>query len=198
MIHLDESRRAVLVKLERLGAQDDSRAAGERMLNITPETGELLVVLALAMHARRVLEIGTSNGYSTIWLATAMERTGGSVETIERSAAKVAMARANLDRAGVASRVTITEGEAGDVLLRHRDGSADLVFLDSDRARYGDWWREIDRVLRPGGLLVVDNATSHPDQMAPLRALIDARGDYAATVVAVGKGELLAVKAARQ
>ena len=74
------------------------------------------------------------------------------------------------------------------------EGSQDVVFLDSDRSRYRGWWPDVRRVLRDGGLLAVDNVLSHPDQVADLRALVDADPGLRSTVSAVGKGLLLAVK----
>src|SRR6476661_228898 len=91
----------VLVELEQFGKANDASAAERtrRMLNITRDTGEFLTVLVRATLARRVLEIGTSNGYSTLWLASAARAIGGSVVTIELSEYKIALAAANFARA---------------------------------------------------------------------------------------------------
>ena len=74
------------------------------------------------------------------------------------------------------------------------DSAFDLVFLDSERQEYPRWWPNLRRVLRPGGLLVVDNATSHPEQMAPFVALVDADTEFSTSLVPVGNGEFLAVR----
>ena len=71
------------------------------------------------------------------------------------------------------------------------------MFLDAERPEYPGWWPHLKRVLRPGGLLVVDNATSHPEQMAPFVALVKADADFTTSLVPVGNGEFLAVKVAR-
>jgi len=165
------------------------------MLNITRDTGEFLAVLVKAMHARRVLEIGTSNGYSTLWLASAAQAIGGTVTTVERSELKVGMARASFARSGLAGTISLVHDDAGTVLKGAADGSFDLVFLDSERPEYPGWWPDLRRVLRAGGLLVVDNATSHSEQMAPLVALVSADPAFTTSLVPVGNGELLAVKA---
>jgi len=73
-------------------------------------------------------------------------------------------------------------------------GADDLIFLDSERPEYPGWWPHLRRVLRPGGLLIVDNATSHVEQMAPLVALVTADPAFATCLVPVGNGEFLAVK----
>jgi len=73
-----------------------------------------------------------------------------------------------------------------------------VLFLDSERPEYPGWWPHPVRVLRPGGLLVVDNVLSHPDEVAPFLRLIEAEPALTATVVPVGKGELLAVKAVQE
>jgi len=165
------------------------------MLNITRDTGEFLAVLVKAMHATRVLEIGTSNGYSTVWLASAVQAIGGKVTTVEKTALKVEMARANFARTSLAACISLLHDDAGNVLKRFADASFDLVFLDSERPEYPGWWPDLKRVLRAGGLLVVDNATSHSEQMAPFVALIRADPAFTTSLVPVGNGEFLAVKA---
>jgi predicted O-methyltransferase YrrM len=119
----------------------------------------------------------------------------GAVTTIEIAHAKIEMARANFARAGVDARITLLEGEAGTMLANLFDASFDLLFLDSKRDAYLDWWPDIRRVLRPGGLLVVDNATSHAEEMAAFTAAVRADTGFTTSLVPVGKGEFLAVKA---
>src|SRR5437762_10776533 len=95
----------LLAELEDFGRKNDATITDRprRMLNITRDTGEFLSVLVLAMDARRVLEIGTSNGYSTLWLADAARRIGGAVTTVEMSEFKIGMAKQNFVRSGLAS-----------------------------------------------------------------------------------------------
>lgn len=194
-----ESLQALLSELERFGEANDNATAERprRMLNITRDTGEFLSVLVRATAARRVLEIGTSNGYSTLWLASAARATGGAVTTVEIADYKVGLARQNFSRSGLAAYITLVQDDAGRVLERAVDAAFDLVFLDAERPEYPGWWPHLKRVLRTGGLLIVDNATSHPEQMAPFVALVKNDADFTTSLVPVGNGEFLAVKAAR-
>src|SRR5262247_830603 len=196
---MTESLQVLLSELACFGEANDNATTERprRMLNITRDTGEFLSVLVQATAARRVLEIGTSNGYSTLWLANATRAMGGSVTTVELSDYKVGLARQNFSRSGLAASITLVQDDAGRVLERAVDASFDLVFLDSERPEYSGWWPHLKRVLRPGGLLVVDNATSHPEQMAPFVALVSADAEFTTSLVPVGNGEFLAVKAAR-
>ncbi len=194
---MTESPQVLLSELERFGEANDSATAERprRMLNITRDTGEFLSVLVRATAARRVLEIGTSNGYSTLWLASAARATGGAVTTVELSDYKVELARENFRRSGLADHITLIHDDAGRVLERTDGGSVDLLFLDSERPEYPGWWPQLRRVLRPGGLLVVDNAIlPNPEQIAPFIALVEADADFTTSLVPVGKGEFLAVK----
>jgi predicted O-methyltransferase YrrM len=187
----------LLAELERFGNANDS-ATGERsrkMLNITRDTGEFLSVLVRATSARRVLEIGTSNGYSTLWLASAAQAIGGSVTTVELSDYKIALATKNFARSGLASFIASIQDDASRVLERSTDCAFDFVFLDSERPEYPGWWPNLKRVLRPGGLLVVDNATSHPQEMAPFVVLVQKDANFTTSLVPVGNGEFMAVKA---
>ncbi|BBQ09816.1 TPA: O-methyltransferase [Stenotrophomonas maltophilia] len=183
-------------ELAHFGAENDAREVerGRRMLNITPDTGEFLAVLVRFGTARRVLEIGTSNGYSTLWLAEAAAAIDGHVTTLEYAEDKAAMARDTFARSGLADRITLVHDDAGPWLAEAADASIDLLFLDSDRGQYAGWWPQLRRVLRPGGLLVVDNATSHAGEMEPLRTLLESDANFSTSLVPVGNGELLAVR----
>jgi predicted O-methyltransferase YrrM len=187
---------SVLAELEQFGKANDASTTerARRMLNITRDTGEFLAVLVRATLARRVLEIGTSNGYSTLWLASAARAINGSVTTVEFAEHKIGLAVTNFTRAGLTRHISIVHDDCGRVLERSADSAFDLVFLDSERPEYPGWWPNLRRVLRLGGLLVVDNATSHPEQMAPFMALVNADAEFSTSLVPIGNGEFLAVR----
>ena len=182
-------------ELERFGEANDAatKERSRRMLNITRDTVTFLAVLVRATAARRVLEIGTSNGYSTLWLADAARAIGGSVTTVEFAEYKVELALNNFARSGLSPFITLVHDDAARLLQRTDRGAYDLIFLDSDRSQYAGWWPHLRRVLRVGGLLIVDNATSHVEEMAPFVALVTADPEFASCLVPVGNGEFLAV-----
>lgn len=186
----------LLQELEAFGIRNDAatQERPRRMLNITRDTGEFLAVLVRAANARRVLEIGTSNGYSTLWLAMAAHAIGGRVTTVEVSEFKREMAARNFARSGLGEVITQVAGEAGALLEEADEESFDLIFLDSERKEYPGWWPRIKRVLREGGLLVVDNALSHASEMAPFVALVAADTDFTICTVPVGNGEFMATR----
>ena len=194
---MDDRLHHLLLELQQFGEANDRATTDRRrrMLNITRDTGEFLSVLVRAMRARRVLEIGTSNGYSTLWLASAAQAIGGTVTTIEASELKIEMASGNFQRAGLTSSIVQLHDDAGRVLARVGDADFDMIFLDSERGEYPGWWPDIRRVLRPGGLLVADNATSHPQEIAPFIALVQADPAFFTSLVPVGNGEFLATRA---
>lgn len=196
---MTESLEVLLSELERFGEANDGATAERprRMLNITRDTGEFLSVLVRATSAGRVLEIGTSNGYSTLWLASAVRTAGGTVTTVELSDHKVVLAQQNFSRSALAGCITLVHDDASRELARAADASFYLIFLDAERPEYPGWWPDLKRVLRPGGLLVVDNAISHPEEMARFVALVKCDADFTTSLVSVGKGEFLAVRAAR-
>lgn len=193
---MGETFQELLLELEQFGLQNDAAVSERprRMLNISRDTGEFLSVLVQATNAQRVLEIGTSNGYSTLWLAQAAQRIGGHVTTVELSEFKLEMAAINFERSGLSDAITQHREEAGSMLESLDNACFDLVFLDSNRSDYVQWWPNIQRVLRQGGLLVVDNATSHADEMADFMAQVSADPHYTTCTVPVGKGEFLATR----
>lgn len=192
---LQASLKTLLKELEAFGSAHDKQPGdAPRMLNITHDTGEFLAVLVHAMGARHILEIGTSNGYSTLWLADAAAVLGGQVTTVENAPLKTELAHANFVRAGLQHAIHQVTGDAGQVLTDTASASVDLVFLDAERSAYAGWLEQIARVLRPGGLLVVDNATSHAQELAPLVHLLRADPGWRCSLVAVGKGQFLAAR----
>jgi predicted O-methyltransferase YrrM len=158
-----------------------AREAGLPPHDVTPSQGKLLHLLARAIGARRILEVGTLGGYSTIWLARALPREGR-LTTIERDPRAAQVARANVERARLARAVELVEGDAREVLAAI-DDVFDLVFLDADKRSNPVYLREAMRLVRPGSLIVADNvvrggavanaATEDPDAQG-VRAFAEA------------------------
>ncbi len=186
----------LLRELERFGAENDAQATGrpQKMLTITRETGEFLLLLIRATKVARVLEIGTSNGYSTLWLALAVQPLNGRVTTLEKSAYKDGLARANFARSEMQPWIENELGDAGEFLKQQPRDAFDFVFLDSERGEYVGWWHDIQRVLVPGGLLVMDNAVSNASDLEAFFGLIARTPRYITSLVPVGKGELVVLK----
>lgn len=140
-----------------LALREEADRTGLPPIAVSPDAGRLLQVLLKAVGARRVLEVGTLGGYSAIWIARALPDDGRLI-TLESEPAHAAFARRFLARAGVAERVEVREGRALDLLPALDGERFDAVFLDADKEplpTYFDWAL---RLLRPGGLLIADNA----------------------------------------
>ena len=192
----DAARRAYA---EELYADGRAHDAGEpdrllRRRNVEPETAELLGLLVRAKRARNVLEIGTSNGYSTIWLGDAVEATGGSVVSLEIDAARTAIAAGHLENVGLRAQVDLRTEDAATALPAFDDGAFDLIFLDAERDAYVGYWADLVRTLAPAGLLAVDNVISHAHDLVAFRAKVDADDRVVQALVPVGSGVLLAVR----
>jgi predicted O-methyltransferase YrrM/quinol monooxygenase YgiN len=138
---------------------DSSAAAGLPPIQVSATQGKLLHVIARSMGARRILEIGTLAGYSTIWLARALPADGRLV-TLELDPKHAEVARANVARAGLADRVEIRIGRALDTLPRlaaEHAGPFDLTFIDADKVGYTDYLDWAIKLSRPGSLILADN-----------------------------------------
>jgi predicted O-methyltransferase YrrM len=136
-----------------------SKAAGLPAINVAPNQGKLLMLLAQAIGAKRILEIGTLGGYSTIWLARGLAP-GGRLITLEVNPTYAEVARANIVRAGLKESVELRVGRAHDTLAAlatEHDGPFDLVFIDADKPGTPDYFLWAVRLAHPGSLIVVDN-----------------------------------------
>ncbi|WP_406207187.1 O-methyltransferase [Streptomyces decoyicus] len=192
---MDHGLAELLGELEEFGSTNDAATddRSRKMLNITHDTGVFLALLIKASKAKKVLEIGTSNGYSALWLADAVGE-DGTVTTIEQAPHKRAMAERNFQRTGLGPRIQQIEDEAGRFIATCDAGEYDFIFLDSDRGQYADWWPSLQRILADGHLLVVDNAISHAHQMEDFNRLVAASDGYLSSLSPIGKGELVILK----
>jgi caffeoyl-CoA O-methyltransferase len=150
----DEAENAVLKALEEI-----QRLQGRR-LNVPESDGRLLRLMAEAIDAKSVVEIGTSNGISAIWIALALRKTHGKLLTHELDPNTAALARQNFARAGVTQIVTVVEGDAHQTVARLK-GPVDMVFIDADKAGYSDYLKKVLPLVRPGGLVMAHNVTPH-------------------------------------
>jgi caffeoyl-CoA O-methyltransferase len=129
---------------------------GVRWAGVPVADARLLRLLAESLNAQHVVELGTSTGYSALWIANALQRTGGKLTTFEIDAGRAAYARGRFERAGVENIVTVVEGDA-HIKLGGIKGPIDMVFIDAEKQGYPDYLRRLLPLLRPGGLIIGHN-----------------------------------------
>ena len=193
----DAEIRAFLTELYEIGKQNDAREQerSKKMLNLEPETAQFLHILIRSSRRTRLLEIGTSNGYSTIWLAWAASLTGGQVISIDHDADKQAKADTNLRRAGLREVVTLRCGDATEIVAR-LPGPFDCVFFDADRYSAPAQLSLLMPKLTPDVLILADNVLSHPTEIAAYLKALEALPQFDRVIVPIGKGLSVAYRAA--
>jgi predicted O-methyltransferase YrrM len=191
-VPVDDVLRRRLDELYAEGAAHDAAEPDRRrrFRNLEPDAAALLTHLVRIAGARRVVEVGTSNGYSALWLADAVRDTGGRLVSVDVDPRPDAAA--NLAGAGLDAYVDLVVADGGRHLADLPGGSVDLLFLDAERVEYPSWWPHPRRVVRPGGVLAVDNVISHRDEVADFLALVADDSQLEAMTVTVGKGLHLA------
>ncbi len=198
MIHLPlpvETRLRDLAAFGRAHDAAETRHAS-RILNLEWPTAEALFLMVRMAGRRNILEIGTSNGFSTIWLAAALPRQGQArLVTIDRDPAKSEQARANLEQAGLAGRVAFQVGQATPLVDRLA-GPFDCVFFDADRVSAPEQFALLLPKLTGDAILFADNALSHPDEIAGYLDCVERSGQFDTTLLTVGKGLHVAVRTA--
>jgi predicted O-methyltransferase YrrM len=190
---MDDVVQAVIDRVTEAAARHDATQADrlDRWRVLEPDAGRFVWFLAQAVGARNIVEIGTSRGVSTLWLADAARATGGRVLSFDTDPAAQEDAARTIADAGLSEYVELRGEDGGAGLAALGDGTVDLLFLDAERTEYPSWWPHPVRVLPAGGVLVADNALSHPEEIAPLHDLLR-RDLTTVTTIPVGKGELVA------
>jgi len=147
----NEAEKKILAVLD-----DMNRNQRGGMMNVPIEDGRLLRLVTEAVGAKHVVEIGTSNGYSGIWLSLALQKTGGKLTTHEINAERAALARENFKKAGVDGSITLVEGDAHENVTKIKE-PIDVVFIDADKEGYTDYLNKLLPLVRPGGVILAHN-----------------------------------------
>ena len=157
------------------------------MWNVVPKEGRFLHDLIVENKVQRVLEVGTSNGYSGVWMALALRGTGGRMTTLEFDAGRAGLARENFRRTGMDGRVELILGDARETIPRQK-GPFDLVFLDAAKDQYIDYLEGVLPKVRPGGFIVAHNVVSHQRQLQDFLARIRNDAELETTFKTLGPG----------
>ena len=192
---MDQRLRELLQEMERHGKENDARES-ERprmMLNLDQTSAQLISILVRASGATRALEVGTSNAYSTIWLAWSLTPVDGQMISIDRNPDKHTLARENLRHANLLERVELRTGDAIEI-VRRLSGPFDFVFLDADRRMFPEVMQILLPKLAPKVLVIADNVLSHAEDIAEYLKLISSLADFQHTIVPVGKGLSIAFR----
>ncbi len=180
--------------LEQRDAADrhDGTPRSQRLRQVTPDTGQLLALFARIVPEGRLIEIGTSAGYSALWIALACREMGRHLTTFEIDPGKIALAGETFRLAGVEDQIDLVHGDVHGQLDRLEPVS--FCFLDAEKETYAALYEAIIPRMVSGGLFIADNVISHADVLQPMvdRARNDVRVD--AMVIPIGKGELVCRK----
>jgi len=152
----DDAEKKILAVLKEMTGD-----RGLRYLSVSENDGRFLRQLAEASGAKRVVEFGTSTGYSGLWFSLALRKTGGKLITHELNPERARQARANFKKAGVEDLITVVEGNAHETMKKLKD-PIDLIFIDADKEGYIDYLNKLLPLVRPGGLILAHNMRTPP------------------------------------
>ena len=163
----------------------------QRYRNIEPDSAHFLAMQIRIQKSKKVLEIGTSTGYSTLWLADALQVTQGQLTTLEIDAVRSQQAQQFAQEFGLNPLIQFWVGDATDYLAECTE-KYDLILLDAERDAYVDYWSDLKRLLsKQGGVLIVDNVISHAEEVKAFTHLVKEEGNYLLSTLSLGAGLLV-------
>jgi caffeoyl-CoA O-methyltransferase len=188
---------AILKRMRELEAQDaadreDGTPRLQRLRQIPPVTGKFLALLCANAPTGGVMEVGTSGGYSSLWLSLACKERGNHLTTFEILEEKVSRADETFEAAKIRSQIQLIHGDARDVISGYTDIA--FCFLDAERDIYTDVYEKMIDNIVPGGIITVDNVISHADELAGFVSHVENDPRVDALVVSIGKGILVCRK----
>ncbi|MBP3820865.1 class I SAM-dependent methyltransferase [bacterium] len=163
--------------------------------NISRVTAEFMYNLIVDANIKNIIEVGTSNGYSGIWLGKALKKTGGKLTTIEFYDKRIILAKENFEKCGVLDIIEIKQGDGATVLeYLPKDFKVDFAFVDANKRQYVDFFRLIDPHLIVGGYIACDNVISHAPKVQTFLEAIDNNPNYENVVLPLPAGLSLGKK----
>ncbi len=205
---MKQAIKSILQKLEERSELENLKKIDvnheDQMLAITKETGEFFNILLKAIKAKRILEVGTSVGYSTLWFADAIQENQGEIITIEQSTSKISKATINFQKAGVENQIEIKKGEAKQILKQIADyiklkpnERFDFAFLDADKELNIEYFDLILPMIKVGGIIATDNIL-YPERFRPLMKKyvehIKTKSNVQTVSLDLGNGEQITIK----
>lgn len=183
---MDNNTVAILDKLEE---------TSEEFWNISHQTGNFISMLIKSTGSKNILELGTSNGYSTLWIADALKYTNGHLTTIEFWEKRQCLAREYIANCGLSDYVTFKIGQAYDIIMSElQNEQYDLVFIDANKQEYLRFFEAIHPILKKGGIILADNITSHAEKVKPFVDAISSHKEYQSQILDLPDGLLMAYK----
>ena len=182
----DSTTETVLKNLEK--TQDD-------FWNIARETGNFLNLIIKTANIKNAYEVGTSNGYSGIWLAKGLVETGGHLTTIEFYEKRLIPAKENFKMCGLSDIITVKQGSAIEILEEIPEKEViDFAFIDANKGQYLDYFKILDNHIKRGGIITADNVTSHSQKVKPFLDAIFGNPKYQSEILDLPAGLLIARK----
>lgn len=163
----------------------------QRYRNIEPESALFLAMQIRVQQSKKILEIGTSTGYSTLWLANAAQETQGQITTLEIEPDRTAQAQQYAQELGLDHVIDFRIGDA-QAFLNNNLNHYDFILLDAERDAYVDYWNNLQHMIAPkSGILIVDNVISHAAEVQEFIALVQSDARFITTTLSVGAGLFL-------
>lgn len=173
---------------------ENLESTSEEFWNISHQTGNFISMLIKLMNAKNILELGTSNGYSALWIADALKQTGGHLTTVEFWEKRQCLAREYIEKCGLSDIVTFKIGSAYDVVKDEINEQFDMVFIDANKQEYIKFFEVVHPLLKKGGVILADNIISHSAKVKPFVDAISNHEEYQVQILDLPDGLLMAYK----
>lgn len=190
-----ELKEKILELYQQFVAEDKTKTDRlDRWRNLEPESAEFISIIIRSQQSKNVLEIGTSNGFSTLWLADAVKSTNGKLISIEIEKRRTLIAQHNLAKFDLTRYAELITADAKDYIAQS-PAIFDTIFLDAERKYYAEYWPYLKNILqKSGAILLVDNVISHKDEVERFIKLVSNDGDFMSATLSIGAGILLVTK----
>lgn len=191
---MNEKLTTLLKRLELLGINNDKIVDDyeSKYLNLEKKAAQFISFLVKLKQPKQILEIGTSNGYSTIWLASSLPE-DGKITTVEKLKRKIIEAKSNFEKAGLLHKIELVEADANEYFIKNED-KFNVIFLDANRKEYMNYVDRIELSLEKNGLIICDNAISHKEELMDFNKYFENSDNYESILVSIGKGIILILK----